>query len=234
MLPARPDFQELKARFHAAGAASRTGPEALFPTAIADIDALLGGGLPCGSLVTLEGYGTTGAHSIAAVLLAQATRNGLGAVIDGGELYPPALEAAGVRLDRLLIVPAATPVRAARAADLLLRSRTARVVVMGVCSGTPAMTLRAAVWTRLANLAQKAGAVLVVVCSGTPLATRTIAELSAAATVCLSCRVERPVHTGTRGIWGVFAGFELRPELRKHKFRKSLTPFVVNKLGMVQ
>ncbi len=205
-----------------AGAASRTGRETLLPTAIPDIDALLGGGLPCGSLVTLEGYGTTGAHSLAAVLLAQATRNGLGAVIDGGELYPPALEAAGVRLDRLLIVPAATPVRAARAADLLLRSRTTRVVVM------TAMTLRAAVWTRLANLAQKAGAMLVV------LTTRTIAELSAAATVCLSCRVERPVLTGTRGIWGVFTGFELRAELRKHKFRKSLTPFVVNKLGMVQ
>jgi hypothetical protein len=222
MLPARPDFQELKARLHAAGAASRTGRETLLPTAIPDIDALLGGGLPCGSLVTLEGYGTTGAHSLAAVLLAQATRNGLGAVIDGGELYPPALEAAGVRLDRLLIVPAATPVRAARAADLLLRSRTTRVVVM------TAMTLRAAVWTRLANLAQKAGAMLVV------LTTRTIAELSAAATVCLSCRVERPVLTGTRGIWGVFTGFELRAELRKHKFRKSLTPFVVNKLGMVQ
>ncbi len=222
MLPARTDFQELKARFYAAGTAPRNGREALFPTAIADIDALLGGGFPCGSLVTLEGCGTAGTHSIAAVLLAQATRNGLAAVIDGGELYPPALEAAGVRLDRLLIVPAATPVRAARAADLLLRSRTARVVVM------TATTLRAAVWTRLANLAQKAGAVLVV------LATRTIAELSAAATVCLSCRVERHVHTGTRGIWGVFTGFEVRTELRKHKFRKSLTPFVLNELGMVQ
>ncbi|MGC2131549.1 MAG: hypothetical protein WA629_15800 [Candidatus Aquilonibacter sp.] len=234
MLPARPDFQELKARLHAAGAASRTGREALFPSAIADIDALLGGGFPCGSLVTLEGCGTAGARSIAAVLLAQATRNGLAAVIDGGELYPPALEAAGVRLDRLLIVPAATPVRAARAADMLLRSRTTRVVVMAVCGGTPGGALRAAVWTRLANLAQKAGALLVVLCSGTPLTTRSIAALSAAATVCLSCRVNRPVHTGTRGIWGIFTGFELRAELRKHKFRKSLTPFVVNELGMVQ
>ena len=149
MLPTRPDFQELKARFHATGAASRAGREALFPTAITDIDALLGGGLPCGSLITLEGCGTAGARSIAAVLLAQATRNGLGALIDGGDLYPPALEAAGVRLDRLLIVPAATPVRAARAADVLLRSRTARVVVMAVCGST----LRAAVWAR----AQKPG-----------------------------------------------------------------------------
>jgi hypothetical protein len=229
MLPARTDFQELKARFHAAAAAPRTGREPLFPTAIASLDALLGGGLPCGSLVTLEGYGTAGARSIAAALLAQATRTGLGAIIDGGELYPPSLEAAGVRLDRLLIVPAGTPVRAARAADLLLRSRVARVVVMAVCDGTPAVTLRAAVWGRLASLAHKAGAVLVV------LAVRAIVEISAAATVCLSCRIARPVHTGTRGIWGVFTGFELQAELRKHKFRNSLTPFVVNGLvGMVQ
>ena len=57
MLPARPDFQELKARLHAASTAPRTGREALFPTAIADIDAVLGGGFPYGSLVTLEGCG---------------------------------------------------------------------------------------------------------------------------------------------------------------------------------
>jgi hypothetical protein len=235
MLPARTDFQELKARFHAAAAAPRVGREPLFPTAIASIDALLGGGLPCGSLVTLEGCGTAGARSIAAALLAQATRSGLGAIIDGGELYPPSLEAAGVRLDRLLIVPAGTPVRAARAADLLLRSRVARVVVMAVCGGTPAATLRAAVWARLASLAHKAGAVLVVLAVASVPPVRTIAELSAAATVCLSCRIARPVHTGTRGIWGVFTGFELQAELRKHKFRNSLTPFVVNELvGMVQ
>ena len=214
MLPARIDFQELKARFHAAGVAPRAARESLFPTAIPSIDALLGGGFPHGSLVTLEGRGSAGARSIAAALLAQATRRGLGAVIDGGELYPPSLEAAGVRLDRLLVVPAGTPVRAARAADLLLRSRIARVVVMAVGSGPPVgRGLRAAVWTRLANLAQKAGAILVVLCS------RAIAELSAAATVCLSCRVAQPVHTGTRGIWGVFAGYELQAELRKHTVR---------------
>jgi hypothetical protein len=215
MLPARTDFQALKARFTATAAALRPGREPLFPTAIAAIDALLGGGIPCGSLLILEGYGSAGCRSIAAALLAQATRRGLGAVIDGSELYPPSLEAAGVRLDRLLIVPATTPVGTARAADLLLRSRTARVVVMA------AARLRAAVWARLAGLAQKAGAVLVV------LASRTIAELCAVATICLSCRIERSVMHGTRGLWSVFSGFELQAELRKYKFRNSLTPFVV-------
>jgi len=215
MLPARTEFQALKARFTAMAAAPHPGRERLFPTAIPAIDALLGGGVPCGSLLILEGCGSAGCRSIAAALLAQATRSGLGAVIDAGELYPPSLEAAGVRLERLLIVPATTPVGMARAADLLLRSRTARVVVMA------AAALRAAVWARLAGLAQKAGAVLVV------LASRAIAELSAAAAVCLSCRIERSVMQGTGGLWGVFSGFELQAELRKHKCGNSLAPFAV-------
>jgi len=211
MAPVHANFQELKARFHAAAGAPRAGREPLFPTAIPSIDALLGGGLPSGALVTLEGAPTAGCRSLAAALLAQATRRGLGAIIDGGELYPPGLEAAGVRLDRLLIVPAGTPIGIARAADLLLRSRAARVVVMA------ATRLRAAVWMRLANLAQRAGVVLVV------LTSRVSAELSAVATVCLSCRIERILCSGTRGLWSVFTGFDVKTELHKHKLRNSLT-----------
>ncbi|MGB6984870.1 MAG: hypothetical protein WBD74_02705 [Candidatus Aquilonibacter sp.] len=216
MTPVGADFQELKARFHAAAGAPCAGRERLFPTAIPAIDSLLGGGIPYGALVTLEGVASAGCRSVAAALLARATDRGLGAIIDNGELYPPGLEAAGVRLERLLIVPASTPLRIARAVDLLLRSRTARVVVMATTS------LRAAVWTRLASLAHKAGVVLVV------LASRVSVELSAVATLALSCRVSRVVIKGTRGLWGVFNGFEVQTELRKHKLRNSLTPFVVN------
>ncbi len=216
MLPVRPDFQALKARFHAAAGAPRAGREALFSTAVPALDAVLGGGIPFGSLITLEGAPSAGCHSVAAALLAQATDRGLGAIIDNGELYPPGLEAAGVRLDRLLIVPANTPLRIARAADLLLRSRAARVVVMA------ATALRATVWARLANLAHRAGVVLVV------LASRVSVELSAVATLALSCSLRRVVMKGTRGLWGVFSGFEVQTELRKHKFRNSLTPSVVN------
>jgi hypothetical protein len=212
MPPVRSDFQELKARFHVAAGAPRAGREALFRTAIPAIDAQLGGGIPYGSLVALEGTASAGCRSIAAALLARATDRGLGAIIDSGELYPPGLEAAGVRLDRLLIVPARTPLGIARAADLLLRSRTARVVVM------TATSLRATVWARLANLAQRAGVVLVV------LASRVSVELSAVATLALSCRLSRVVMKGTRGLWGVFDGFEVQTELRKHKLRNSLTP----------
>jgi hypothetical protein len=201
MLPARADFQELKARVLAA-AAQRAAREPMLPTGIPALDTLLGGGVPRGCLVTLEGTGSAGRRSIAAALLSAATGSGLGAIVDTGELYPPDLEEAGVRLDRLLIVPARTPLLAARAVDLLLRSRTARVVVMAVCA------LRAAVWARLANLAHKAGAVLVVI------ADRPIAELSAVAAIALVCRLERPRLRG-RGLWAQLFGFDCSVALRK-------------------
>jgi hypothetical protein len=198
-------FEELKGRLHAAPGAVGTAVERVAKSGIESLDCLLGGGFPLGSLVTLEGHGSAGRWSIAAALLAQVTRRGLGAVIDDGELYPPALEDAGVRLDRLLVVPAKTPVGIARAVDLILRSRTARVIVMG------APALRAAVWTRLATLAHRAGAVLVVI------AGRASAELAGVATVRLGCMFERAVIRGSRGLWGCFSGFTLRTELRKHK-----------------
>jgi hypothetical protein len=201
MLPARADFQELKARVTALTAGSGSIREPHFDTTIPALDALR---IPAGALVALEGSGTAGCRSIAAALLARATCSGLGAIVDAGELYPPDLEAAGVRLDRLLIVPARSALIAARAVDLLLRTRTARVVVMA------AGGLRAAVWARLARLAHKAGAVLVVI--GNSLG----AELSAIATLVLAPRLVRPLLRG-RGIWGIFAGFELAFDVQKRR-----------------
>lgn len=205
MATADPVFQELRARFHAGSEALGTAHAGRFSSGLAAVDALLGGGLPCGSLVIFEGEGSAGCRSLAATLLARATQRGLGAIIDTGDLYPPDLEAAGVRLERLLVVPARSALGVARAADILLRSRTARVVVM------TAAALRAAVWMRLANLAQKAGAVLVV------LAQRAASELCAAAGVRVRCRIGSVRALGTRGLWGVFTGFDVQAELRKHK-----------------
>jgi hypothetical protein len=204
MLSTSSVFQELRTRFHTAGQPA-PARERVISTGLEAVDRLLGGGMPFGALLTLEGAGSAGCRSVAATLLAAATRRGLGAIIDAGDLYPPDLEAAGVRLDRLLIVPARTPLGIARAADLLLRSRTAGVIVMA------ATALRAAVWMRLASLAHKAGAVLVV------LAVRVSAELAAAAVVRVGCRIGAPCVAGTHGIWGTFTGFDVRAEVRKNK-----------------
>jgi protein ImuA len=198
-------FQELRARFQAGPAACAAAREGLIATGIPVVDDVLLGGLPCGSLVVFEGERSGGSRSVAAALLAVATRRGLGAIVDSGDLYPPGLEAAGVRLDRLLIVPARTPIGIARAVDMLLRSRTARVVVM------TAAGLRAAVWMRLASLAQKAGAVLLV------LARHAASELYGAAAVRLNFHADGIRSIGTQGLWGVFTGFGVRAELRKHK-----------------
>lgn len=203
--PRKALFHELRARLHAAPGAPKTSLEDLVPTAVATLDDLLGGGLPKGALVTLEGAASSGRWSIVASCLAQVTRRALGAIIDAGELYPPTLEAAGVRLDRLLIVPAKTPVAIARAADALMRSRVVRVIVMA------AVSLRAQVWSRLANLASRMGVVLIVI------AMHAAIELGSVASVRIGCAFARALTRGTRGLWCQLSGFELRAHLRKQK-----------------
>jgi hypothetical protein len=177
--------------------------EGLVQTAIPELDHLLGGGFPAGSMVTLEGE--TGRWSLAVGLMAQTTRRSLVAILDDGSLYPPALAEAGVCLERVLVVPARTVLATARAADILLRSRICRLVLM------PAVALRDAVWTRLASLAHRSGVLLIVV------ATRAGAALQSAAVVRLHCVLKRIITHGERGLWGTIAGFELCVDVRKHK-----------------
>lgn len=173
-LPARRVvFEELKERLRSTAMPAR---RECLPTAIAGLDRLLGGGFPKGTLVTLEGPLSSGRWAIAARLLATGTRRGLAAVVDGGAVYPPGLAAAGVHLERLVIVPATAPVAAARAADALLRSRACGVVALD------APALRSAMWARLAGLAQKHGALLVVVTAQSP------PELAAVAQLRVHCR----------------------------------------------
>jgi hypothetical protein len=129
--------------------------ESLLPTAIPELDRLLSGGFPAGTVATLEGE--AGCWSLAAGLVAQFTRRGLVAILDDGGLYPPALAEAGVPLERVMVVPARTALAMARAADILLRSRICRLVLM------PAVTLRDAVWERLAKLAHRSSELCIAV-----------------------------------------------------------------------
>lgn len=197
----RKRFELLKARLSAKPAALPL--EQLVPAGIPELDTLLEGGFPAGAIATLEGE--TGRWSLAAGLVAGMTRRSLVAILDDGSLYPPALAEAGVCLERVLIVPARKALAMARAADILLRSRICRMVLM------PAVALRDAVWERLAKLAHRSGALLIVI------AARTSAALSAAAEVRLHCSLERVFMHGMHGLWGTVAGFELGIDLLKHK-----------------
>jgi hypothetical protein len=191
-------FADLKARLAAKPAAP---VESLIPTTIPELDRLLDGGFPAGSIATLEGQ--TGRWSLAAGLVARLTRRSLVAILDDGGLYPPALAEAGAHLERVLIVPARKPLAAIRAADILLRSRICRLVVM------PAVAVRDAIWARLAKLARRSGVLLIVIASSAG------AALSAVASVRLHCRLEAALVRGRRGLWGTLDGFRLIVDLRK-------------------
>jgi hypothetical protein len=199
----RTAFAALKAGLAASPAAPKPAAETIVASAIPALDRLLGGGFPRGALVTLEG--NAGRWSIAARLAAQVTRRGLAAIVDDGGLYPPSLARAGARLERVLIAPAKTPLAAARAADILLRSRACRLVLMS------APNLRGAVWSRLAHLAHRTGVLLIAIVA------RAAAPLAAAAALRLDCTLERLIFHGTRGLWGSFSGYELRAQVHKHR-----------------
>src|SRR5437016_12809182 len=76
----------------------------LQPSGVTELDAVLGGGFPRGSLVELCGPASSGRTSLAFSLLAQATqRQEACAFVDVSDsLDPISLAAAGVELPRLL------------------------------------------------------------------------------------------------------------------------------------
>lgn len=208
--PAFAALRETLERRHreATAAAFAASGELLLRTGLPGLDGILGGGFPRGTIATLEGPPSSGRSALAARLLAVATRDGLGALI-GAELFPQALAAAGVRLERLLWVPAAEPVAAARAADIALRSGAFAVVAI------PALPAGrgtgAALWTRLASLAHRAGTLLVAL--GADVST----ELGYFASVRVAATIERVRWNGPDGHCCELAGYDVRATVRKHK-----------------
>lgn len=212
-MPLQAAFAELRERLdhrfrETTPAAFTLAGDAVLRSGIADFDRILGGGLPRGTIATLEGAPSSGRMAVAARILAAATADGLGAVV-GTSAFPPALAAAGVRLERLLIVSAPGPVSAARAADILLRSGVFTVVVIPALPsgrGTGSAT-----WTRLASLAHRANAILIAV------GVEASSELRYFASVRVETAIERVRWNGPPGHFGTLAGYDVRTTVRKHK-----------------
>lgn len=212
-MPSPPAFAELRARLDhrfrdSTGAAFTLSDPTALLSGIAAFDRILGGGLPRGAIATLEGARSSGRLAIAVRLLAVATHQGLGAIV-GTTTFAPALAAAGVRLERLLVVDTPEPIAAARAADILLRSGAFSVVVMPALPsgrGTGSAT-----WTRLASLAHRANAVLIAVGANAS------SELRYFASVRIETAIERVRWNGPPGHFGELAGYDVRATIRKHK-----------------
>ena len=180
-------------------------------TGLGPVDRALAGGFPKGAISTLEGPASSGRSALAARVLAVATRGGgLGAIVEsrsdpGGFFFPPSLQGAGVALERLLIVRVDGALQVVRAADILLRSGALRAIVI------PAVSYRAAVWSRLASLAHRAGAVLLAVGTQAPDELRYFASLR------VECALGRIDWVGAPGPFRALAGYEICANVCKHK-----------------
>jgi hypothetical protein len=208
-----PAFADLRRRLdhrfrEASPVAFTPAEEAVLRTGLPDLDRALCGGFPRGTIATLEGLPSSGRTALAVRLLAAATQRGLGAVIGQG-LFPPALAAAGVCLERLLVVDVAEPLAAARAADILLRSNAFEVVLIPALPS--ACATGAATWTRLASLAHRANAVLLA------LGVEASSDLRYFASLRIETTIERVRWNGPGGHMGELIGYDVRATVRKHK-----------------
>src|SRR5215469_4553415 len=132
----------------------------VLPSGIPTLDQALAGGFPRGAIVTFEGPPTSGASALAARLLAQATHEGLGALLQSeGRLSAVSLAAAGIKLERLAIIPVDGALGIVRAADILVRAGTFSVVVIPVPQRVRG--IGAAAWNRLSGLAQRTRTILI-------------------------------------------------------------------------
>ena len=185
--------------------------DAIVRSGLRELDVALGGGFPRGIIATLEGAPGSGRSAVAARLLATATANGgLAALVESpagpeGAFYPPALVAAGVDLERLVVVAARDAAGVARAADILMRAAAFSVVVI------PSVSLRAAAWTRLASLTHRANAILVTLGSGASDELRYFASLR------IRLEPARVRFAGSGGLFASLAGIEVEASVLKHK-----------------
>lgn len=149
--------------------------EGVVACGIAAVDgALPGGGFRLGAITELAGGPASGKTAVALALLASLGPDALVSWIDGrGELYPPAAEARGVDLARLLVVRPAAAAAGGRAsgrappalaaglwaAEALLGSGAFAAVVIDVPVPHRALDGADAVGRRLQSAAERGGAV---------------------------------------------------------------------------
>ena len=191
-----------------APAAVAGAPADVLASGLGRLDAAIGGGFPRGAISTLEGG--AGASAVALRLLARGTARGLAALVElpagaGGRLLPAALAAAGIDLERLLVVAAADAAGVSRAVDILLRSAAFNVIVM------PPVVLAQTVWTRLTSLAHRADCVLLVAGGDAS------PELRFFATLRVKLRPHRVRWSGGIGIFATLAGIDVEATVMKHK-----------------
>jgi|SRR5579875_3268145 len=192
-------FERLRASM---GAGALPAPDR-WPTGIAVLDAALGGGLRRGSLVLVGGVPGSGRWSLIAALLRTVTASAWAAILDDGSLYPPGLVRAGVRLERLVVVPSRGGRGDAGAVETLLQSGAFGVIVVPAAAALP--------WRRLERRASCTRTL--VVAAGEPHD----AEIVAVAATRLRCTTERPRTVGLGRWLRTIAGYTVRIRIERDR-----------------
>ena len=156
----------------------KQSPE-LFPTGIKEVDVILGGGVPRGSITQIFGASSTGKTSFALSTIASITQSGaVCAWVDVSDaLSPESTAAASVVLKRLLWLRISATRRkqitdepwprleqALKATDLLLQAGGFAAIVLDMCDVFPQHTRRItlATWYRYRLAAEQARTALIV------------------------------------------------------------------------
>jgi hypothetical protein len=230
----------------ASGSLERSFPAALTPaqrtiretasTGIAEVDALLGGGLPVGAISEVNGPESSGRTSLVLSFLAQRTAGGqVCAWVDADDAFDPESAAAnGVNLRQLLWVrcrkvggpvqgkQAAKPWtqldQALRATDLLLQAGgfAAIVLDLGDTAAEHARRIPLATWFRFRQAADRARTSLVVLAQA---GSSQGSNAQSSAAVALECAAMNPVIVGGT----VLRGFRFEVRSGRQRF----TPFAV-------
>jgi len=139
-------------------------PPPSYPTGIAEIDQLLGGGFPGGRLHEITGPPSSGRTSLALALLARTTHTGqLTALVDPGDAFdPPSAKTSGVDLGRVLWARAGTWRKALHCTQRLLEAEGFPLVLLDLPLDTAGPVDSTTIWLQLSRLAAGTRTTLVV------------------------------------------------------------------------
>ena len=176
------------------------------------VDALIGGGLPCGAITEVAGDRSSGrtafAHAVVAAVLAAGE---CAAWIDLPNAFDPEhARRAGVALDHVLWVHPAGALDALRATECIVGAGGFRLVVLDLDdpSRSPA-PLPTSTWVRVTRAAVRHDVAVVVL--GTPHVAGTFAALA------LDVSLRRRVFVGVDGPACLFAGITSAVHVHKNK-----------------
>jgi hypothetical protein len=187
-------------------------PRTRLPLALSSLDAVLGGGLPCGAITEIYGGVSAGRTTLASVLISAAIEAGeYAAWVDLPNAFDPgSLDSTGIDLERMLWVCPSNRITAVRAAEHVLDAGGFRVVVLDLDGQSPSRSLPPSVWLRMTRAAARRDAAVVVIGA--------IHTVGAFAALSLEVRACRRIFVGERGPSPVFEGATSALQVRRYRF----------------